>query len=312
MMRSLVFGYGDVGIRCLATLLSRGVTVPLVVTHEDDPNENRWFGSLAQFAQERDIPVMTTEIRDAAELVDRVGKERPDFIFSFYYRRMLPQAILALATRGALNMHGSLLPKFRGRAPINWAVLKGETETGATLHYMTDKPDAGAIVAQRAVPILADDTALDVFRKVCGAAELLLFDALPRLVDGTIEVIEQNLATGSYFGARRPEDGTIDWSQPAQRVHDLVRAVAPPFPGARTKLDGRPTRILRTMHAPQIVSESGEPVAFSRGGRCYVACGDGRALRVLEIEIDGDSVDPARLSQRLAQRPIRLPLRASP
>lgn len=312
MTHSVVFGYGDVGIRCLATLLARGMTVPLVVTHEDDPNENRWYGSLAEFARERDIPVITAEIRDAGEWVERVGREHPEFIFSFYYRRMLPQAILTLATHGALNMHGSLLPKFRGRAPINWAVLKGETETGATLHYMTEKPDAGAIVAQRAVPILPDDTALDVFRKVCGAAELLLFDALPRLVDGTIEVIEQNLAAGSYFGARRPEDGTIDWSQPAQRVHDLVRAVAPPFPGARTKLDGRPTRILRTLHAPQIVSESGEPVAFARGDRCYVACGDGRALRVLEIEIDGDSVDPVRLSQRLIQRPIRLPLRTSP
>jgi methionyl-tRNA formyltransferase len=311
MTRAVVFGYGDIGIRCLAALLARGLAVPLVVTHEDDPTEKRWFGSLARFARERDIPVMTAETSDAAQLIERVGIDRPGFIFSFYYRRMLPQALLALATRGALNMHGSLLPKFRGRAPINWAVLHGETETGATLHYMIEKPDAGAIVAQRAVPILPDDTALDVFRKVCGAAELLLYDAVPRLVDGTIEVTEQNLAGGSYFGARRPEDGTIDWSQTAQRIHDLVRAVAPPFPGASTTLDGHPTRILRTLHALEIVSEYEEPVAFARGDRCYVACGDNRVLRVLDIEIDGDNVDPARLAPRLVQRPIRLPLRAS-
>ena len=312
MTRAVVFGYGDVGVRCLATVLARGLVVPLVVTHQDDLNENRWFQSLAEFARVRDIPVVTAETTDPAQLLEWVRLNDPAFIFSFYYRRMLPPALLALASRGALNMHGSLLPKFRGRAPINWAVLQGETQTGATLHYMVEKPDAGAIVAQRAVPILPDDTALDVFRKVCGAAELLLYDTLPRLVDGTIESTPQNLAAGSYFGARRPEDGAIDWSQAAQRIHDLVRAVAPPFPGARTKLDGRPARILRTLRAPEIVSEFDRPTAFARGDRSYVSCGDGRALRVLDIEIDGDSVDPARLSERLAQRPVRLPMQASP
>jgi methionyl-tRNA formyltransferase len=312
MTRAVVFGYGEIGIRCLATLLARGITVPLVVTHEDDPTENRWFNSLAEFSRERDIQVMTADATDATPLTEYVAGENPDFIFSFYYRRMLTPSLLAHARRGALNMHGSLLPKYRGRAPINWAILNGESETGATLHYMTEKPDAGAIVAQRAVPILPDDTALDVFRKVCGTAESLLHDCLPRLLDGTIRAVEQDLANCSYFGARRPEDGTIDWSQPAQRVHDLVRAVAPPYPGARTTLDGRPTKILRTLHAPQIATAATEPLAFAWDDRCYASCGDGRVLRILEMEIDGDRVDPARFSQRLAQRPVPLPLRVAP
>ncbi|HEY4366246.1 MAG TPA: formyltransferase [Steroidobacteraceae bacterium] len=308
MTRAVIFGYGEIGVRCLAAVLARGWTVPLVVTHEDDPNETAWFQSLAKYAHERDLPVISAEITTPARLAACVDVSRPDFIFSFYYRRMLPWDLLALANRGALNIHGSLLPKFRGRAPINWAILKGEVETGATLHYMTAKPDAGAIVAQRAVPILHDDTALDVFRKVCGVAESMLYDVLPQLESGTIAGVPQNLAAGSYYGARRPEDGVIDWSQPAQCIHDLVRAVAPPYPGARTRIDGRPARILRTLRAPRIVNEFDQPTAFAHSDRCYASCGDGQALRLLDIEIDGESVDPARLAMRLAQRPIRLPL----
>lgn len=310
MTRAVIFGYGDVGVRCLAAVLARGVEVPLVITHKDDPQENQWFQSLARFAHERDIPVMTVETVDFASLLERVGNSRPDFIFSFYYRRMLPLSVLTLAGRGALNMHGSLLPRFRGRAPINWAVLHGETETGATLHYMTAKPDAGEIVAQRVVPILPDDTALDVFRKVSVAAEILLYDALPRLIDGTHERTSQSLGAGSYFGARRPEDGIIDWSQPAQSIHNLVRAVAPPYPGARTQLNERPARILRTVHAPQIAVTSERPALFMRDGRCYAVCGDGRALRVLDIEIDDTRVEPAQLAAQLAGQRIALPLRS--
>jgi len=309
MTSAVVFGYGDVGVRCLATVLARGVGVPLVVTHEDDPAETLWYQSLAQFARDRDIEVMTAETSDATQITARVAALAPDFIFSFYYRRMLPQALLLLASRGALNMHGSLLPHFRGRAPINWAVLQGATETGATLHYMVAKPDAGAIVAQRAVPILPDDTALDVFRKVCSAAELVLHGALPRLINGAVEPVQQNLAAGSYFGARRPDDGIIDWSQSSRCIHNLVRAVAPPFPGARTEIDGHPARILRTLQAPQIAHHYARPVMFAHGERCYAECGDGHSLRLLSIEIDGAPVDPVMLARQLAKRPIDLPLR---
>lgn len=307
MTCAVVFGYGDVGVRCLATLLAREIDVPLVVTHEDDISEVQWFASLARFAQERDIPVVTSQSIDSSQLYARVAACRPEFIFAFYYRAMLPQRLLALASSGALNMHGSLLPKFRGRAPVNWAIIEGEARTGASLHYMTAKPDAGAIVGQRAVPILPDDTALDVFRKVCVAAEMVLHEALPRLLNGDIEVIEQNLAAGSYFGARRPEDGTIDWSESAQRVHDLVRAVAPPFPGARTVLDRRAARILRTLREHQIESRFDEPTLFARGERCYASCGDGQALRLLEIEIEGEIADPASLARKLVQRTVMLP-----
>ncbi len=188
---------------------------------------------------------MPANVNDAA-WVARIRDLAPDFLFSFYYRQMLGAPLLALPRHGALNMHGSLLPRYRGRAPVNWAVLHGERETGATLHHMAEKPDAGDMVAQTAVPILPDDTAREVFDKVTVAAELTLDRVLPALLAGTAPRVPLDLAAGSYFGGRTAEDGRIDWMQPAAAIHNLVRAVAPPYPGATTLVGGRPARILRT------------------------------------------------------------------
>ena len=240
MTRAVVFGYHNVGVRCLKVLLAHGVEVPLVVTHDDSAGETIWFGSVAGTAADYGIPTIAPEDSNAADVIARVAAARPDFIFSFYYRRMLAPALLALAPRGALNMHGSLLPKYRGRAPVNWAIIHGERETGATLHYMADKPDNGDIVAQTAVPILPDDVASDVFVKVTVAAEMTLDRALPALLAGTAPRMRQDAGKGSYFGGRKPEDGVIDWSKSAIAIHNLVRAVAPPYPGC-AHADRRPS-----------------------------------------------------------------------
>jgi methionyl-tRNA formyltransferase len=222
--RAVVFAYHDVGVRCLEVLLEQGVTVPLVVTHRDDPQEEIWFGSVAALAARRGIEAITPDDPNAPETVARVAACKPDFLFSFYYRQMLKPALLALAPRGALNMHGSLLPRYRGRAPVNWAIIHGETETGATLHYMTAKPDDGDIVAQTPISILPDDTARDVFDKVTEAAAETLAAALPGLIAGTAPRLRQDPQGSSYFGRRRPEDGIIDWSKSAPEIHNLVRA----------------------------------------------------------------------------------------
>ena len=228
MTRAVVFAYHNVGVRCLRVLLAHGVDVPLVVTHADDPAENRWFASVAEVAAEYGIATRTPADPNESDVVAELTALAPDFLFSFYYRALLAAPLLAAAKRGALNMHGSLLPRYRGRAPVNWAVLHGERETGATLHYMTEKADAGDIVAQSAVPILPDDTGREVFDKVTVAAEVALDGILPALIAGTAPRRPQDLSEGRYFGGRRPEDGTIDWSRDATTIHNLVRAVAPP------------------------------------------------------------------------------------
>ncbi|KAF3999398.1 formyltransferase [Glaciimonas immobilis] len=297
-MRAVVFAYHNVGVRCLKVLMARGVDIGLVVSHEDNPQETIWFESVAALCRENNIPVVTPVDPTNPELLAHITALQPDFIFSFYYRHMLPVGLLALAKHGAYNMHGSLLPKYRGRVPINWAVLHGETETGATLHEMTVKPDAGTIVAQTSVPILPDDTAHEVFGKVVVAAEQTLWQALPAMLAGATPAIPNNLAQGSYFGGRKPEDGQIDWHQPAQIVYNLYRAVAPPYPGAWTVIGGDTFVIesarLSALPAPNL------PIGLAVVDNCiFGICGDNRALLIKHLSLHGEPVTPQALQAML-------------
>lgn len=308
---AVVLAYHNVGVRCLKVLLAHDVDVRLVVTHQDDPAENIWFGSVAGTAAEYGLPVITPDDVNVASVTSRIAGLAPDFLFSFYYRQMLKPALLAVPSRGALNMHGSLLPKYRGRAPVNWAVLHGESETGATLHYMTEKPDNGDIVAQCAVPILPDDTAQEVFDKVTVAAEIALDGVMPALIGGTAPRIAQDLKRGGYFGGRKPADGIIDWSRDAQAIHNLVRAVAPPYPGAMTTVGRLPARILRTRVLADDSNPTLTPTLEIAGDRLVARCGGGGALHVLRLELDGAIVDAAALRARLGSSPVLLGDRAS-
>jgi methionyl-tRNA formyltransferase len=239
MPRTLVFAYSELGVRCLELLLERGIDVVAVFTHEDDPAERRWFRSVAELARKAGLPVETSQDLRAAGLLERVRAWQPELIFSFYYRRLIPGEILRLPRLGAFNMHGSLLPRYRGRAPVNWAILGGETQTGATLHHMVARADAGDIVDQEAVPIGARDTAAVVSERVTEAACRILERRLPELLSGTAPRRAQDESRATKFGRRTPEDGRIDWSAPASAIDRLVRAVAPPFPGAFSEFSGR-------------------------------------------------------------------------
>ena len=300
MSRAIVFAYHNVGVRCLSVLLAHGVDVACVVTHADNPNETIWFDSVAELATRHDIPVITPEDPNDPAVVARLTALQPDFLFSFYYRLMLKAPLLALPGHGAWNMHGSLLPKYRGRVPVNWAIIHGERETGATLHQMVEKPDAGGIVAQQAVPILPDDNAFEVFNKVTLAAEMALDSVLPDLLSDRMQAQAQDLAAGSYFGGRKAEDGRIDWTQPAFQVHNLIRAVAPPYPGAFSDTSKGRLRMLRSLHPTgEIGPHGGRPTLFARDGRLFAECGDGRILRLLAVELDGLPLAPGTASDQI-------------
>ena len=307
MTTAIVFAYSEVGVRCLQVLLAQGVRIPLLFTHADDPSETQWFGSVAQLAAEHDIRTVTPDDPNTSYWVEQARLQSPDFIFSFYYRYMLHSSWLAVPTRGALNMHGSLLPKFRGRAPVHWAILKGETETGASLHYMLEKPDAGALIDQQSVPILENDDALIVSRKVADAAAQVLARSLPKLIAGTATPTPLDLSKGSYFGRRRPDDGRIDWRQSARQIHDLVRAVAPPFPGAFFDHAGRRAIVFRTrLDRSKPAHAAAAPCLYADQGHWYADCVDGRRLLLDELHIDGRRVTPNEVPSGWADQPISL------
>ena len=289
MSSAVVFAYHNIGVRCLKALLAQGVDVQLVVTHLDNPNENIWFDSVATLAASKGLRVVTPDDPNTPEFIASIRALNPDLVFSFYYRHMLSKALLDIPTRGAFNMHGSLLPKYRGRVPINWAIICGETVTGATLHRMVAKADAGGIVGQEAVPILPHDIAVHVFDRVSMAAERVLTEALPRLIAGTAIETPQDLSLGSYFGGRKPEDGRIDWTQGAQSIHNLIRGVAPPYPGAFTDIRGLRLRVLRSRLGTR--SAGATTNLHVEGERIVADCADGRQLELPELELAGKKID---------------------
>lgn len=288
--RILFFGYSEVGHDCLSLLLERGDNVVALITHEDSPTEKIWFKTPAQAARAKGVAVHTPEKVGTPEWVERIAQMRPDLILSVYYRNMISTRVLGLAPLGAFNMHGSLLPRYRGRAPINWAVLNGEHRIGMTLHRMVKEPDAGAVVDQEGVDIGPRDTAEQAFRKVLPCARLVLARQIDALLSGTARETPQDESQATYFGGRKPEDGRIDWGQTSAQVFNLVRAVTDPYPGAFT--DVGPSRLMVWW------AEPGSAAARGRRGRpgevlgvspLVVATGDG-ALELTKIEWRGGAV----------------------
>ncbi len=294
---AVVFAYHNVGVRSLEVLLARGFEVRLVVTHEDDPDEGGWFASVAECARRYGIDVVTPTRDELPSWIARIAALQPDFLFSFYYRYLLPSALLEIAAHGALNLHGSLLPHYRGRAPVNWAVLAGETETGASLHYMTARPDAGDLVGQEAVPILPNDTAVEVMAKVTVAGERLLWRLAPQLAAGTAPRTALDPAAGNYCGRRCPEDGRIDWHQGAGAIHNLVRAVAPPYPGAFTDELAQGGRLaLFGSHYRGEAAHLSHPALYVENGRIYADCADSQRFEVLKCALNDQPLTAASLA----------------
>lgn len=297
MMKAIVFAYHDIGCAGLKALTEAGYDVQAVFTHTDDPGENNFFSSVARLGAELDLPVYAPEDVNHPLWVDRIRALQPDVIFSFYYRHMLSDEILSLAPQGGFNLHGSLLPHYRGRAPVNWALVNGETETGATLHKMVKRPDAGDIVGQQKVTIADNDTALTLHKKVLEAAQVVLQEQLPKLKNGTATFTKQDESQASYFGRRTAADGEILWHKSAKEINNLVRAVTEPYPGAFSYLGQRKlivwrSRVLDTQHDKQ-------PGTVLSTSPLVIACGEG-ALEIVAGQNDsGLYVQGSRLAQEM-------------
>jgi UDP-4-amino-4-deoxy-L-arabinose formyltransferase/UDP-glucuronic acid dehydrogenase (UDP-4-keto-hexauronic acid decarboxylating) len=231
-MKAIVLAYHNIGCVGIKALLRHGFQVLCVFTHRDDPQETIWFGSVAELAASKNIPVFAPDDINHPIWVQKIRELQPDIIFSFYYRNIVRRSILEIPPSGCLNLHGSLLPRYRGRCPINWVLLKGEKETGVTLHYMTLRPDAGDIVCQEKILISEDDTARTLHEKMADASSEMLDQVLPQIIEGNTPRIPQDHSRATYYGGRRPEDGEIDWNGTAKEVRNLVRAVSHPYPGA--------------------------------------------------------------------------------
>ncbi|AHM74212.1 bifunctional UDP-4-amino-4-deoxy-L-arabinose formyltransferase/UDP-glucuronic acid oxidase ArnA [Yersinia hibernica] len=296
-MKAIVFAYHDIGCVGLKALVDAGYDIQAVFTHTDSPTENRFFSSVARVAADLELPVFAPEDVNHPLWIERIQQLQPDIIFSFYYRNMLCDEILSSAPRGGFNLHGSLLPKYRGRAPINWALVNGEKETGVTLHQMVKQADAGPIAGQHKVTISDEDTALTLHAKMRDAAQELLRDLLPKMKSGPLHLVPQQEADASYFGRRTPADGEIHWQKSASAINNLVRAVTEPYPGAFSYLGQRKLTIWRSR--PLDMMHSKQPSTVLSTSPLVVACGAGALEIVTGQGEEGLYVQGSRLAQEM-------------
>ena len=237
-MKAVVLGYHEIGYVCLEALLESRISVSALFTHKDDPEEEIWFRTPRALAEENGIPVFDPESLADPAWAARIRAYEPDYLFSFYYRHMLPKEVLDIPKIAPLNLHGSLLPKFRGRCPVNWVLVEGEQRTGVTLHVMEVKPDAGDIVGQREVPIAFEDTAESLARKLASAAAGLMREVMPQLGGGQAGT---KAPDGSIFILRRPQAGRRYNRLGKKRIERLQprKGGHPPLP-RRLHVYGRP------------------------------------------------------------------------
>ena len=294
-MRVVVFAYHEIGYVCLEEVIDSGAEVLCLFTHQDDPGEKIWFRKPATIAEKHSIPVYTPENLRDGSWVELIKSLSPDILFSFYYRNMIPKEVLDVPKIGAFNLHGSLLPKFRGRAPVNWVLVAGENKTGVTLHYMLEKPDAGDMIAQKECEITFEDTAYTLFMKLADAARLLMRGVLPQFQDGTFTSFPQT-GESSYFGGRKPEDGLILWEKDALTIYNLTRAVTHPYPGAFTYLDRRKLYIWKAF--PDENGVAGRPGEVISVSPLTVSSGNG-LLRLMLVQLEGeDEMDGEQFARR--------------
>jgi len=310
-MKTVVLAYHSMGCAGIQSLVRHGYDIQAIFTHQDDPGENTWFDSVANLAAELGIPVYAPEDINHPVWVDRIRSLNPEILFSFYYRKLVKQDILDIPKAGSYNLHGSLLPKYRGRCPVNWVLVNGEQETGITLHEMTAKPDAGGIVGQRKVGIGYDDTAKTLFDKLLAEVDPLMDSVLPSMLEGRIPLLAQDASLASYYGGRKPADGRIDWSKPAEEIRNLVRAVTHPYPGAFTNLAGRQLLVWKADVVP-VQDEDILPGTVLSVNPLVVACGSD-ALNIVQAQpIDGVCMSGGQVAQDAGiSRGIRLGIQSA-
>jgi methionyl-tRNA formyltransferase len=290
-VRVVVFGYHTIGYLCLKELIERGEEVCAVVTHRDAADEHIWFESVAELAKRAGLPVFDPPIPNTRRFTQQIRALQPDLILSCYYRRLLSRELLTIPALGGINLHGSLLPRYRGRAPVNWVLVNGERRTGVTLHHMTEEADAGDIIAQRAVEITFEDTALTLFNKVAQAGHALFQETFPLIKAGRAPRLPQDPSQASYYGGRKPEDGKIEWSRPALTLYNLIRAVTIPYPGAFTFYRSKKLFVWRARPVDSSAGTGQAPgmILGRQGEGCLVATGEGNLL-LTQVQMQGEEM----------------------
>lgn len=234
MKKTVAFAYHNIGVSGIKKLIKYNYKLKLVVTHLDNKDEKIWFESVSKICRKKNIKYIYFEKTNFSELFKKINLIKPEYIFSFYFRKIFPKKILSLPSISFMNMHGSYLPNYRGAAPLNWQLICGEKKGGVTLHKVNEKIDAGEIICQKSFRISKNDNPLRLSRKINKKSEIILDEILPNIDKKIQNAKKQTIKGYKVFKKRGPEDGKIFWKDNVIKINNLVRGVTSPFPGAFT------------------------------------------------------------------------------
>lgn len=306
-MKIVFMGTPDFAVPSLKALVESGHTICGVFTQPDKPKNRGMkmqFTPVKEYAITENIPVFQPEkMRDGTALA--ILKElAPDLIVVAAYGRILPVDILDLPANGCINVHSSLLPRYRGSAPINWAILNGETETGVSIQYMAEGVDTGDVIASAVTQISPDENAQQLYDRLADMGAELLIQVVSSIEDGTVIAIPQDHTLASHAPMLSRELSPIDWSRSAVQIHNQVRGLYP-WPSAVAEIDGIRCKILRTSIAADAVTGAA-PGSFVQADKkgLRVACGNGSVIEILELQPDGKKAMAA--TAFLAGHPIKI------
>ena len=287
-MRILFMGTPDFAVASLKRLVEDGHDICGVVTQPDKP-KNRGhklaFSPVKEYALSQDLAVyQPLKMRDG-EAMSIVEELAPELIVVAAYGKILPEDILNYPKYGSINVHSSLLPKYRGAAPINWAILDGEAETGVSIMYMAKELDAGDVILQKATAIGEDEDALALTTRLAELGAEALAEAVEGLKNGTASRTPQDGSKQTYASMLSKEMSPIDWSRPARAIDCQVRGLIP-WPCASTELAGQRFKVYRTAPGRKTDKAPGTILAAGKMG-IEVACGDGQSLCITELQAEG-------------------------
>lgn len=246
-MRVVFFGATELGHRCCQTLIESGeelvgiVSMPeqFPISYATEPVRNVTYRSFADLAERASVPLVEVTSLKSAEVVETVRAWRGDLGLAIGWFYLVPTALREAFPRGVVGIHASLLPRYRGGAPLVWAMINGEEQTGVTLFYLDDGVDTGDVIAQMEVEIGRDDTIGQVYARAAAASVDLVRTYVPLIRKGTAPRSPQDHSQASVFPQRSPDDGEIDWSKSAEEIRNFIRAQTRPYPGAFTRINGR-------------------------------------------------------------------------
>lgn len=292
---SLIFmGTPQFALVSLQTLIVSGFPVLAVFTQPDKPagrGQQNNSPPCAIYARGKKIPVFQPTSIKNEESVHTIKNLKPDFIVTAAYGQLLPSEILKAPKIDAVNVHASLLPLYRGAAPVQWALLRGEKETGVTLIRMSAKMDAGPIYSQKKIPIEATDTAETLLQKLAGLGAALLKTDLARIADETLKPKDQNEAEATTAPLLKKSDGQISWGKTAMEISNLIRGTTP-WPGAHTSIDNKSVKIYHSELLPEKTGFSPGTIYLLSERGIHVACGES-SLCLTEIQLEGKKRMPA-------------------